>query len=68
MSSPLPKPDTAPLALPGIMPDHWIREKALSHGMIEPFAEKQNREVNGEKIISMGSRPTAMTRAARTNL
>ncbi|MCI5059841.1 MAG: dCTP deaminase [Alphaproteobacteria bacterium] len=27
--------------LPGIMPDHWIREQALNHGMIEPFVEKQ---------------------------
>lgn len=28
-------------ALPGIMPDHWIRDMALNHGMIEPFVEKQ---------------------------
>lgn len=40
--------------LPGIMPDHWIREQALSSGMIEPFAEKQNREADGQKIISYG--------------
>lgn len=39
---------------PGIMPDHWIREQALNHGMISPFSEKQNREVNGDKIISYG--------------
>lgn len=31
-------------ALPGIMPDHWIREQALNHGMIEPFVEKQTAE------------------------
>ena len=36
--------------VPGIMPDHWIREQAQNHGMIEPFAEKQNREKNGQKI------------------
>jgi dCTP deaminase len=39
---------------PGIMPDHWIREMAQQHGMIEPFAEKQNREKDGAKIISYG--------------
>lgn len=31
-------------ALPGIMPDHWIREQALNNGMIEPFVEKQKAE------------------------
>lgn len=46
--------DPAAAALPGIMPDHWIREQAQSHGMIEPFAEKQNREADGQKIISYG--------------
>lgn len=30
--------------LPGIMPDHWIREQSLSHGMIDPFEEKQKAE------------------------
>ncbi len=30
--------------MPGIMPDHWIREQALNHGMIEPFVEKQTAE------------------------
>ena len=39
---------------PGIMPDHWIREQAQNNGMIEPFVEKQNREKNGQKIISYG--------------
>lgn len=33
-----------PQDLPGIMPDHWIREQALNHGMIEPFVEKQTAE------------------------
>ena len=31
-------------ALPGIMPDHWIRDQSLNHGMIEPFVEKQTAE------------------------
>ena len=30
--------------MPGIMPDHWIREQSLNHGMIEPFVEKQTAE------------------------
>lgn len=33
-----------------IMPDHWIREMALKHGMIEPFVESQRRE----GVISYG--------------
>jgi dCTP deaminase len=28
----------------GLKPDHWIRQMALEHGMIEPFVEKQMRE------------------------
>lgn len=39
--------------MPGIMPDHWIREQAEA-GMISPFAEKQNREKDGQKLISYG--------------
>jgi dCTP deaminase len=31
-------------ALPGIMPDHWIREQSLNHGMIDPFVEKQTSD------------------------
>lgn len=46
--------EAAKLAVPGIMPDHWIREQAQTHKMIEPFAEKQNREKDGQKIISYG--------------
>jgi deoxycytidine triphosphate deaminase len=34
----------------GLKPDHWIRDMALNHGMIEPFVEKQTR--NG--VISYG--------------
>jgi dCTP deaminase len=33
-----------------LMPDSWIREMALGHGMIEPFVEKQT----GEGVISYG--------------
>ena len=42
--------DEALKALPGIMPDHWIREQSLENGMIEPFVEKQTRE----GVISYG--------------
>ena len=34
----------------GIMPDTWIREMSLKHGMIEPFIESQKRE----GVISYG--------------
>lgn len=37
-------------SVPGIMPDHWIRDQALQNGMIEPFEEKQNRD----GVISYG--------------
>lgn len=33
-----------------IMPDSWIRDKALNHGMITPFEERQKRE----GVISYG--------------
>lgn len=33
-----------------IQPDHWIREQALKHKMIEPFVESQKRE----GVISYG--------------
>ena len=39
-----PAPMELKESLPGIMPDHWIREQALNHGMIEPFVEKQTAE------------------------
>lgn len=45
-----PAPESVPLAAPGIMPDHWIRELAQKQGMIEPFVEKQKRE----GVISYG--------------
>lgn len=35
---------TAEGTMPGIMPDHWIREQAINHGMIDPFVEKQTAE------------------------
>lgn len=38
-----------------ICPDHWIREMALHHGMIEPFEERQVKErVPGVRAISYG--------------
>jgi dCTP deaminase len=33
-----------------VMPDHWIRDMAVHHGMIEPFTEKLQRE----GVISYG--------------
>lgn len=33
-----------------ILPDHWIREQSLKHGMIEPFVESQR----GQGMISYG--------------
>ncbi|ABI61936.1 dCTP deaminase [Granulibacter bethesdensis] len=33
-----------------IMPDHWIRQMATGHGMIEPFVETQKRD----GVISYG--------------
>ena len=33
-----------------VMPDHWIRDMAKAHGMIEPFTEAQKRE----GVISYG--------------
>lgn len=41
-----PLSENAAHAVPGIMPDHWIRELAQKEGMIEPFVEKQKREGN----------------------
>ena len=38
-----------------IKSDRWIRRMAREHGMIEPFAETQVREVNGQKIVSYGT-------------
>lgn len=32
------------LPIMAVMPDSWIRERALTDGMIEPFVEKQQRE------------------------
>ena len=34
----------------GLKPDRWIREQALEHGMIEPFADRQVRD----GVISYG--------------
>src|SRR5271163_4884228 len=40
-------PRSSPMS---VMPDHWIRDMAKSHGMIEPFTEAQKRE----GVISYG--------------
>lgn len=37
-------PQDAMAAYPGILADHQIRELVKSHGMIEPFEEKQKRD------------------------
>jgi dCTP deaminase len=37
-----------------IMPDHWIRQQCLEHGMIEPFVERQTRAEGKAKLISYG--------------
>ena len=38
-----------------IKSDRWIRRMAEQHGMIEPFAPGQVREVNGHRIVSYGT-------------
>lgn len=38
-----------------IKSDNWIRRMARDHGMIEPFAAEQVREVNGRRIVSYGT-------------
>ena len=38
-----------------IKSDRWIRRMARDHGMIEPFAAGQVREVHAQKIISYGT-------------
>jgi len=43
-------PEEALAAAPGIMPDHWIRDMAVNHGMIDPFTEKLKRD----GVISYG--------------
>ncbi len=43
-------PQNAADAMPGIMPDHWIRDQAQNNGMIDPFVEKQNKD----GVISYG--------------
>ena len=50
MSNAIPKSEekivnaVADNVLPGIMPDHWIREQSVNNGMISPFVEKQTAE------------------------
>jgi dCTP deaminase len=50
----LPETETANAPMPGILPDHAIRELAKRQGMIDPFCEKLQRDVNGNKIMSYG--------------
>ena len=38
-----------------IKSDNWIRRMARDQKMIEPFAEEQVRQVNGQKIVSYGT-------------
>jgi len=38
-----------------IKSDRWIRRMAEQHGMIEPFAPGQVREVDGHRIVSYGT-------------
>jgi len=38
-----------------IKSDRWIRRMAGQHGMIEPFAPGQVREVDGRRIVSYGT-------------
>jgi dCTP deaminase len=38
-----------------IKSDNWIRRMARDHGMIEPFAAEQVRQVNGHRIVSYGT-------------
>jgi dCTP deaminase len=40
--------------LPGLLPDHEIRRLAEQEGMIEPFCEKLQRDLAGNKIMSYG--------------
>lgn len=37
-----------------IKPDHWIREMSLQYGLIEPFTEKQIKNLNGNGTVSYG--------------
>jgi dCTP deaminase len=43
------------LRIMGVLPDRWIRQMALTQGMIEPFAENQVRQSpTGQRLISYG--------------
>lgn len=49
-SLPASDPEAMPRILPGVMPDHWIRDAARNERMIDPFVEKQTRD----GVISYG--------------
>lgn len=38
----------------GLQSDRWIRQMALEEGMIEPFVDRQVRQLDEEKVISFG--------------
>jgi len=38
-----------------IRPDTWIAKMCKEHGMIEPFVEKQVRNINGRRVVSFGT-------------
>lgn len=47
--------DTAALVTqPGLLPDHEIRRLAREQGMIEPFCEKLQRDLGGNRVLSYG--------------
>jgi dCTP deaminase len=47
-------PANASLTMPGLLPDHEIRRLAHDHGMIEPFCEKLQRDLGGNRVLSYG--------------
>lgn len=54
LKTPTPLLETAEATLPGLLPDHAIRDLAQKQGMIDPFIDGQVRDVQGQKIISYG--------------
>lgn len=54
MANPSPVLSPATDTLPGILPDHSIRQLVRDQGMIEPFIDGQVREKDGAKLISYG--------------
>lgn len=46
--------ELTPVKFMSLRSDRWIRHMATQHKMIEPFADRQVREDNGEKLVSFG--------------